>query len=294
MRLFMFGVIALLIFVPTCLPAAEPKSAATYEPPTKQEPNKAEHYQQPPKAANEDANGATSKHEQAQQSFGNRFLDFTLTDALIAVFTVVLAAVGYKQWIALSQSVKVGEKAADAATQTVRTMDATTVTQLRAYIGVTDISLKKPDGPVADMKPIEMVPGARNPLYIHLEFKNGGQTPAYEVNCHLNWQPVGLHQRLPKDFAYKDYDTTSKAGVGPVVSKYTLMPGNPSSFDVGLDVPTMQKVFRGDCSIFFYGHIDYIDVFKNARITEFCFFYWPSKDGHGEAFTTYTEHNNAT
>jgi hypothetical protein len=44
----------------------------------------------------------------------------------------------------------------------------------------------------------------------------------------------------------------------------------------------------------FYGHIDYIDIFKKKQTTRFCYQYFLVDAGIGHTLIMYDEHNDAT
>jgi hypothetical protein len=190
--------------------------------------------------------------------------DVRITDVAIAVFTLLLALVtgpliivGWIQAHLLSKTAK---------------------RQLRAYVGA--------DAPIF---------GKTDPNAISLTVRNGGQTPAANVRAWMNnYWIKGADQLLPGDFKYKDREPTGDFFVHRSVA--ALHPDKSCTFTFPLDDKLIPRVRKKEISLFFYGHVDYEDIFKRRQTTTFCYQYSVAREGDkiGHALGIWDEHNEAT
>jgi hypothetical protein len=229
--------------------AAEPKSAATYEAPTKQEADKTETREQPSKAPTKDSANATSQGEQGQQHLSHRFWDFTLTDVLIAAFTGVLVAVGSWQGIHLRRSVKVAERA---------------LTDLeRPYLFV-DLSRE----PVfQDSRMLETgIAVLLNPVTpIKYWLYNGGRTPAILAHRRHEIVHTGSDEVLPTPVDPNRIEGGDPLPSGTAIDKECPITVDFDAARYGLG--DVQINLRG---IFLIGFVRYLDIFDNSHVTGFC------------------------
>jgi hypothetical protein len=131
----------------------------------------------------------------------------------------------------------------------------------RAFVTVTNVSTTH------EMQPGEKVTGLGDAdvptLSVDIEQANSGNTPARHARIKAS---VCLHNSfsLPENFSFPEnsqfgsqYTLTAKAQVP------TYIPIDPVSFD---------RALTGKQRLFIYGAIQYIDIFKQLRTSEFCFF----------------------
>src|SRR5215469_14137313 len=148
--------------------------------------------------------------------------------------------------------------------------------RLRAYLGVVDIGLQCLVCTTVDpTKDIVIQPEHILDNLIIMHFHNGGGTPAYNVRARDTFWEIGFGQRLPKEFNYPD---------GPLSD---LFPIGSGTVNQGQTVPTqlvldpqmislIARVEKRKVVAFYYGHVDYVDVFGKQRSTPYCFEYLPN------------------
>lgn len=183
--------------------------------------------------------------------------NWSLSDKIAAIATIG----GFLQFLALIITIAV--------------MIKTARRQLRAYV-----SLDPPRF------------GKHNLDSIQVMAKNGGQTPAYNVQSHLNyyWLPAG--QDLPTNFHFQDYGNPTS----PMKSIAVLNPNAEITFTLGIDPQKIESVRKKENNLFFYGHVDYRDIFGKHRTSKFCYQYFVAEDGDkiGHALIMYHKQNEAT
>ncbi|HEY3116567.1 MAG TPA: hypothetical protein VGK54_07495, partial [Chloroflexota bacterium] len=108
----------------------------------------------------------------------------------VAAFTLALVLVGGWQARRLRQTVE-ATKAAERR-------------ELRAYVGVRELALKLPGFDEPAYTPADLTPGYVHKDFVLVTMENFGQTPAYDVAIHVNWQSMPYPQRLPTNFSYPD------------------------------------------------------------------------------------------
>lgn len=172
----------------------------------------------------------------------------------LALYTKILAWFAFFQFLALgaqaywlSRTVKVSERAADAAKESA---DAV-VSQLRAYIHV---ALAEP--PTIDDERV---------LKATVHVKNTGQTPAYDAVIVSNIGIVSWPPPRPLETIFVDTEA-------PTVVRISLPSGEASA-----NIPEMPNVTvaeeaglrAGAYRIIVWGKVNYTDAFKNPRITRY-------------------------
>jgi hypothetical protein len=153
--------------------------------------------------------------------------------------------------------------------------------QLRAHVFPDDISIV--DGSLLD--PPEMhkadIPA------ISMRIKNSGQTPAYDV---VSWWeikviPVAEEGFLSVPVLAKKHSTT--VGTGCTFSKGLW-------FDRAITADEKEEIFRGTLGIYAHGRLEYRDVFKFRRFSNFRLVYtakrFPPVKG---AVMSFCEHGNS-
>jgi hypothetical protein len=183
-------------------------------------------------------------------------------DDILAIFTVILSFSTIFLWIATRE---LANNAVIASRQ-----------ELRAYLRVGHPKFGKID-----------------PDSITVGIENGGRTPAYSVTGWLSTHYVeGAGHVLPDGFSYPDKNPGSPFLVYKSVA--SVNPDKSQDFTFIIDPSSIERCRRKEISLFFYGHVDYIDIFKNKQTTRFCYQYFPVEVGIGHTLTIYEEHNGAT
>ena len=145
--------------------------------------------------------------------------------------------------------------------------------QLRAYVGTVPVL------------------GSLEPDTIEIKADNQGQTPAYKVVSHLNWQWQPFGKSLPSNFKYPDYNTD-----GPSPSVAVIQSKDFKIMTVPFDKNQIARVRNKETSLFLYGHVDYEDVFGGTHSTHFAYEYHPAYDGDkfvGHTLVMLPNHNEA-
>jgi hypothetical protein len=148
--------------------------------------------------------------------------------------------------------------------------------QLRAYVGVNSIS---PDDMAA-------------PKGIHVNVQNSGQTPAYNVRVFLNWKLVQVGEKLPAGFDYPDVTSSDSAAEGSLA---VLNGGNASKeypFTVRVPPEVFSIISNRQRDGYFYGHVDFDDIFDEHWLTEFCYRYMAASN-HEHSVVLCREHTQA-
>ena len=111
------------------------------------------------------------------------------------------------------------------------------------------------------------------PIGINVFVQNGGQTPAYNVHVHLSWEPMPIGEKLPAGFGYPD------KGDGDLArSSLAILSGGSGSKEFPFTIPfdhdeVFSKVESHANEGYFYGHVDYDDIFDGHWLTEICYRY---------------------
>ena len=128
---------------------------------------------------------------------------------------------------------------------------------LRAYVGVNSILPQLKTAPKG----------------INVFVQNGGQTPAYNVTVHLSWEPVPIGEKLPAGFGYPDKGNSDLTN-----SSVAVLSGGSGSKEISFTIPfdhdeVFSKVESHANEGYFYGHVDYDDIFDGHWLTEICYRY---------------------
>lgn len=166
-------------------------------------------------------------------------------EAVIALFTVILALATILLWLATQNLLRGAEE--------------TSKIQLRAYVFPVAASLN--EGKF--MRP--RVINRKNCPYIYLEWKNTGQTPAKKV---VTWSQVEVIEPINED----------KLIVPPLEQKHfntlgSTVGGNKGSWFRELTKSEMADITAGIKFVYLYGRIEYTDVFNERRWTNFRLYY---------------------
>jgi hypothetical protein len=113
------------------------------------------------------------------------------------------------------------------------------------------------------------------PDHIELTMDNFGQTPANHVKFFSNWEFLRIEQQLPKDFSFPEKKGCEESqnvmlGDGPIFPKNALPARRLHCPD---EINNLRRAARREINGFYYGHIEYEDIFGKQRRTNFCFLY---------------------
>jgi hypothetical protein len=155
------------------------------------------------------------------------------------------------------------------------TDDAVTITreigekQLRAYITIPTATVGGPDKPV-----------------VTINFKNSGQTPAYDVRV---WADSRYH-RFPLSIDLPEPEREPRKGIA------VLGPGDPYTLVVdaarGFSNGERMAIQSGEAAIYVFGEILYRDAFKEKRFYRFRMFYGGDAGVNGGGFMSAHEDGN--
>ena len=117
-----------------------------------------------------------------------------------------------------------------------------------------------------------------------MRLKNYGATPAHDVVL-SGWVatiangPPGTFAKLRPDFTYPDL-WGEKEEIHEVSHVY-LDPGRTNDSRNGFrdDVPIFNPDIMKDHTCYYYGHVDYTDIYGVTHIREFCYRYVPETKG---------------
>jgi hypothetical protein len=186
------------------------------------------------------------------------FTAATLFFSLIAAGGAVVGA------IIASRAFRETRRQADAANDQVKIAKETAERQLRAYVATYFERVVCPDCGSANSPGPTATAAPKN--YVRVRLENHGQTPAYRPRiCVAGWvlKPPNPERLLPQNFDY----SCSHAAEGQ-----TIFPGLPSLIYSGLSGldHLVKMAEQNEGTLFFYGQVDYDDVFESRRTTPIC------------------------
>ena len=138
--------------------------------------------------------------------------------------------------------------------KTVRIASDTSIRQLRAYVIVDRVGI---NGVITNSQPT-----------VTVEFKNSGQTPAYDVT---SWISIGL-SKFPLTYSIpEEINFPTMKGSKDIITSggKVLLPATMSS---PLTIEEIDQLNTGTHAIYFIGKIIYKDAFGIERFTKFKFF----------------------
>jgi len=192
--------------------------------------------------------------------------EMKIGDVAIAYFTFCLVVVGAFQAYWMARTVDVSESAARAAE---KSADAV-VSQLRAYVHVTEAAIHYLDQPLSQ---------------VHLVIKNSGQTPAYDL---VDWMGVRLtHFPLAIELLPPEPGSisTSKSSIGPGVSYNKV-------HEIRVSNENKAALRNGTWAIYVFGEIHYRDAFKIDRFTRYRLIYGGDAGARPEGALSNTQEGN--
>jgi hypothetical protein len=169
---------------------------------------------------------------------------------------------------------------------------STSVRQLRAYVNPVTVVLQCPSCGLAKYKPPTIKPGLVVQDVVQTTFQNGGQTPAYNLTAHGNWQSINYGFSLPKDFPYPDYNTFDKGNLVIFTARESLNPNKDTTLVFPVVVQDILDARTHKRTLYFYGHADYQDIFHKWRQSPFCYLFSPDAPAPSTGFAACPEHNN--
>jgi hypothetical protein len=184
------------------------------------------------------------------------------------------------------------------ANETKRSADNAIITaerELRAYVGVVgDVILKCPLCDTADVdKPIEISREHMADNVITTTIENGGRTPAYNIFVEDSYWSGTFGQRFSANFTFP-INSAPLPFPFPPNGTGTLNPRERTPEDSAIDrsvIPLIIRARQHIISLFYYGNVNYKDVFRKSRATPFCFEYLPDNPVP-EQFVNCPEHNS--
>ena len=98
------------------------------------------------------------------------------------------------------------------------------------------------------------------PLFVVSELRNGGSTPAVNVDMYQEWK---IFKEFPRALDFRDGQTGSRGAVGP-----QCVAQIPT--DITLSLMDDAVVRKRESRLFLYGYATYDDVFGGKHKTEWC------------------------
>jgi hypothetical protein len=197
---------------------------------------------------------------------------------ILAVLTIALV------WINMCQ--------ARAVSRTVRTMEGTERTQLRAYVGIDKLEIDSPHLTSAHYQKPKLAAGSIYQDVFILHVKNFGQTPASTVTAHINWDPRKWPENLPRDFLYLDQFSQIDPGVENITNLIYIDHEQTIRMLVPIDDMThFRRAHKKEVRLYVYGHISYADIYKRRWRRKFCYVYEPWAPKGRDIMVTYGDYN---
>jgi hypothetical protein len=207
-----------------------------------------------------------------------------------------LAGMAEEQSADMKASIAVAQKAAQAAEDSVRTMEDNSRRELRAYVGVESIVFECPsEKNMESYTPLDNT--VQPPVYtdyLAVTVKNFGNTPARDVcvRSAILEVPGRVMAGIPDNF---DIDTalgTTAQKSHETVPRAYLNRGQITVFkEVMHDVRILQRARNRESTVFQAGRIYYRDIYGRAWSTIYCY-QWEPWHALGERFYPYERLNS--
>jgi hypothetical protein len=219
--------------------------------------------------------------------------DWTPALFFLGAAELLLTAVGiFLVWCTLLQT----KNAAQAARDTVNSMEDSSKRQLRAYVGVEKIAFDcenfrvytKPYAP-GDSS----VPGAGCNDFLCVTIKNFGQTPAFDTVVYGYWVTGPPNVKPDPGFFENLFPEVKERASIRTISSHTLLQRDQihSSRMAIWDLTPVLAAQKNERGLYLFGRIYYRDAFNRPWRTKFCFSWQPEVSGDFE-FVPYEEHND--
>ncbi len=114
-----------------------------------------------------------------------------------------------------------------------------------------------------------------DPVAVLVIADNQGQTPAYNVRAHLNWQYMPFGSPLPLNFNFPDYGTETDQNA----SSTMLQSKGTFPITMPMDLKQLERAQKKETSVFLYGWVKYEDTFGATHSTTFAYEYRPEQKG---------------
>ena len=166
--------------------------------------------------------------------------------------------------------------------------------QLRAYVGIEDISFEVMSKADPDYQPADLASSG----YVRRDFivtktRNFGLTPAYRVTVFAYLVDTEFPNRLAADyFAQNDQDVFPTGKIRAAVTRALVQRGQSEIIKSALrDIRVIQQARDKERQIFIYGRVYYYDAYDRPWRTRFCYA-WEPWHPAGERFVPYEYHND--
>jgi hypothetical protein len=124
---------------------------------------------------------------------------------------------------------------------------------LRAYVGAGSVSV------------------GNNPPQVGIAVENYGQTPAIEVKIFDSWHDMPKGKNLPPDFTFPDKGECDESPSMTVIyPKAAPVFSVAASAQCASALAAIARGVSGQTTLYLYGHIDYLDVFREKHMTTYC------------------------
>jgi hypothetical protein len=220
--------------------------------------------------AERNAHGATATAQDQQSAQGDYYAcRLAVYTRQLAVFTALLVAATTLLFaIGIYQGVQLGRHASHME-RSVETSRAALVTTQRAFLFLDEFYVDQ--GPTG--------------FIIKPQWRNSGKTPPKNMTIRTNWK--SLEGDLPDDFDYHYDKPAAKMFVGPEAQEW--------SAPVLIPLNIVNIVNRGTSKIYFWGRVDYLDIFDNTQphFTEWCYRVYSAPNQSNWQFVAYGDYNRS-
>ena len=167
---------------------------------------------------------------------------------------------------------------------------------MRAYVGLDSIEFEVPD---LNNSSYKLIPSSDGRVFfnnfIYITFHNYGQTPANKTSAFVvSVMEMPFIGNLPENYDYSEkINDATRPFPASFVSSEVVEPGRAATRGINLTedhLAFLRKANNKEGSLYFYGHIDYTDIFNRKWRHYFCWAYEPWRTP-GHQFTPYKEHN---
>jgi len=225
---------------------------------------------------------ASYPNDEKDEWFRKTVCDVKVTDVALAAFTAALAA-------ATITLIAVGLGQGHQLKRSVDAIQGTERRQLRAYVGVEEISFVLPHlDHLGWMAPDPPPDGYIYDDFILVKVRNFGATPAYELRVGINWVPIiPFSIVLPPNAELPDH-----VGVIPPSTSQVLDAGRPFPATINVnDMLAFQQAVARVASLYIHGYIGYTDVYGRRWHRKFRYVWEPYRS-EGPRFTPDFHGNN--
>jgi hypothetical protein len=174
----------------------------------------------------------------------------------------------------------------------VKISEETAMRQLRAYVGVDDVSFECPSESIQHYEPMDI--DKKQPIYTDytaITIKNFGSTPAKEVRVRSAILQTNYLGAIDDSNVIEDILTKTHQRGRETVPTLYLNIGQPNiNKEVIPDIRFISRARNKEITIYLAGRIYYRDIFDQAWSTMFCYV-WEPWHSLGERFVPYERFN---